>query len=115
MSQVAFKTFVDSVAVLAIEQCLLQKLPSLFSPDVVLEMKDEDVSRLAAESEETSAERSRYEEKLIVLESGLSDLQRLDKHRTLFETGNAAPILCVHPDILGRIDIYLLVFWEGES
>lgn len=55
----------------------------MFSPDVVFELEDDEVHRMAAESDETSAERSRYAEKLAVLEDGLCDLKRLDKHRSV--------------------------------
>lgn len=95
--QVALKTFVDDVAVLAIEQCLVKKLPSLFSPDVVFGMDDEAIHRLVAESEEAGAERSRNAEKLGILEAGLRDLRRLDKHRTVIEPGQTSPAAQTHP------------------
>ncbi|ROT41718.1 interferon-induced GTP-binding protein Mx [Sodiomyces alkalinus F11] len=80
--KVALKKFVDNVSVLAIEQCLMQKLPDLFSPAVVLDLSDEDISHMAAESEEASAERARYIEKRDVLQAALPSLARLTKRRS---------------------------------
>ena len=68
------------MAVLAIEQCLLSKLPSLFNPERVDSLDANDVARLAAESEGSATERRRYTEKLTVLESGLRELLVLDRH-----------------------------------
>lgn len=77
----ALKKFIDDVSVLAIEQCLVQKLPDLFSPSVVLNLSDEDIHHLAAESPEAGAERVRYSEKRDVLQAALRSLNRLHKRR----------------------------------
>ncbi|KAL2758434.1 hypothetical protein ACRALDRAFT_1080266 [Sodiomyces alcalophilus JCM 7366] len=79
---VALKKFIDDVSVLAIEQCLVQKLPDLFSPCVVLNLSDEDIGDLAAESKEARAARVRYSEKRNVLHTALRSLSRLNKRRT---------------------------------
>lgn len=42
--------FVDDVSVLAIEDCFISKLPMLFRSSNVLNMSDEDISRLAGET-----------------------------------------------------------------
>ena len=74
------KKFIDDISVLAIEQCLLTKLPSLFGPDVVYEFTDDEISEIAGEKESAVAERAQLTEKLLVLQSGLNDLKRLDKY-----------------------------------
>lgn len=45
------KTFVDNVAVFAIEYCLLSDLSSIFSPSFVLQMDQQLVSEIASESQ----------------------------------------------------------------
>ncbi|KAI8931074.1 hypothetical protein NX059_012085 [Plenodomus lindquistii] len=73
--KVALKRFIDDFSVLAIEACLVAKLPTLFSPTDVLEMSEAVVAALASEDEETSARRTQCNEKLTVLENGLQALQ----------------------------------------
>ena len=71
------------MSVLAIEHCVIQRLPDIFSTEVILDLTAEDVTRLAAESEEAAAERKRLAEKLEILEIGLRELKRLDKHHPI--------------------------------
>jgi len=61
----------------------MQKLPSLFIPEMVYDMTKDTIVRLAGESEDTIAERKRCTEKLAVLDSGLLDLKRFAKHTSL--------------------------------
>ncbi|KAJ4286023.1 hypothetical protein N0V88_008138 [Collariella sp. IMI 366227] len=75
--KVALKTLVDDVSNLAIERSLLQKLPSILSPEIVCDLTDEKVQRIAAESTESAAERALATERLSVLESGMAELKRL--------------------------------------
>lgn len=79
--KVALKKFIDDVSALAIEQCLIQKLPALFDPETVYDMKEDDIASLTAERKETAAERKWYTEKLAVLEGGLLSLKHFDKHQ----------------------------------
>ncbi|KAI1133937.1 P-loop containing nucleoside triphosphate hydrolase protein [Hypoxylon sp. FL0543] len=72
--QVALKKFTDDISVNAIEACLIQRLPDVFSPDVVWDLSDEDVEQLGSEDENTVKERSELTKKLAILEKGLEDL-----------------------------------------
>jgi predicted component of type VI protein secretion system len=58
----------------------MQKLPAILSPEVVCELTDELVERIAAESPESVAERVQTVEKLAVWENALVELKRLGMH-----------------------------------
>ncbi|KAI1801212.1 P-loop containing nucleoside triphosphate hydrolase protein [Daldinia bambusicola] len=77
---VAIKQVIDDFSKLAIEACLISKLPGLFTPEVVFELSDDTISRIAAESEETANERRFLTEKMSVLSNGMKELQRLSKY-----------------------------------
>ncbi|KAI1495922.1 P-loop containing nucleoside triphosphate hydrolase protein [Biscogniauxia marginata] len=72
--QVAMKKFVDDFSVNAIEACLIQRLPEVFSPDVVWDLSEEAVESLGSEDDNTVKERIEVTKKLNVLERGLKDL-----------------------------------------
>jgi hypothetical protein len=76
------KKVIDDVGILAIEHCLIRKLPHLFSSEIVYDLTVEEIYGLVGDTVETTAERTRYHEKLTVLEAGLLDLKRLDGHRS---------------------------------
>lgn len=75
------KVFVDNFAALAIERCIFQKLPKIFTPEVVLSLNEQTLQAIAAETEESKLERKRNLEKLKSLRSGLQILTRLAHHR----------------------------------
>ena len=81
MRQVALKTVIDAFGMYAIEACLLSELPDVFSPKVFYSLKDEMVTRVAAESPETTIEREDLEKKLDTLERATRTLQRMKIYR----------------------------------
>jgi hypothetical protein len=82
----------DDVSVLAVERCLIQKLPDLLSPEIVYDLTVAEIQRIAGENHESAAKRIRTMEKLRVLEGSVSDLKRLKKHdRTMLETQVCMP------------------------
>jgi hypothetical protein len=66
--------------VLAVEACLIEKLPILFCLADVLDIDEETVATLAAEDEESSTERARCNEKFKVLEDGLRELKSVQEY-----------------------------------
>ncbi|OAA37488.1 GTPase effector domain, GED [Cordyceps fumosorosea ARSEF 2679] len=68
--KVAMKRFIDDVAVEVIEACLVGKLNEIMDPTSIFTMKDADITRIAAETEESRAARKELETKLKVLSSG---------------------------------------------
>lgn len=74
--------FIDDVSNLAIEDCLISKLSTLFKSGNVLEMSPQDVSSLAGETPESSLERQRLEAKRKTLKTGLQSLKSLNKRRS---------------------------------
>ncbi|KAL5389108.1 hypothetical protein PMIN06_009457 [Paraphaeosphaeria minitans] len=85
--KVALKKFVDDFSVLAVKARIFERLPALFCPENVLDIKDEMVATLAAEDEESSVERERCCEKLKVLENGLRELKSVQEHPSLHYKG----------------------------
>lgn len=79
---------IDDVSVLAIEDCLISKLSSLFRSGHVAEMSDEDLFLLAGETEESHSKREHLKAKRGILEKGLQDLKSLYKHRTIIDLTN---------------------------
>jgi hypothetical protein len=66
--------FVDNVATLGIENCLLEPLQRIFTSQVVNNMEDDQVRELAAEPSYISEERDRLGGELEKLQAGLRTL-----------------------------------------
>ncbi|KAK5689249.1 hypothetical protein LTR17_026399 [Elasticomyces elasticus] len=102
--KVALKKFIDDFSVLGIEQCLIQKLPLLFTPEVVQRLTAEEIADVAAESHAIDIERQQCADRQAALVAGLQDLKVLDKHRPMitdicqnFRTSNDLPQATVEP------------------
>lgn len=84
------KTLIDDFSVLAVEKCLVKRLPDLLSPNTVASLDDATVTKIASETEESILERSRTTSKLGILESALIMLRSLDRHKV---AGEFVPLL----------------------
>ncbi|KAI2602286.1 hypothetical protein GGR54DRAFT_624800 [Hypoxylon sp. NC1633] len=82
--KVALKEVVDDFSKLAIEACLVSKLPELFTPEIVYKLSKDAVYKITAESPEKAEERRYLTEKREILTSGMTELQRLSKHHQRF-------------------------------
>lgn len=71
----------------AIEACLLVNLTNLFNPEVVFNLDDATISRIAAESEDSVLLRDEFTRKLKVLNSTMKTLQRL---RSIRDSGSCS-------------------------
>ncbi|KAH8597058.1 P-loop containing nucleoside triphosphate hydrolase protein [Bisporella sp. PMI_857] len=72
----ALRTFIDNIAVLAVEGCLIDDLEDIFSPTAVIKMDDEKLRALGGESELAQVERSELEQKVAVLQDAQRECLR---------------------------------------
>ncbi|KAF1946345.1 dynamin-1 [Clathrospora elynae] len=66
----AISVFINNMAILAIENCLIKNLAAIFSPTLTADMDDEKLRAIASESEDIRNERVSLRQKLSVLETG---------------------------------------------
>lgn len=77
------KSFVDNVAIHAIENCLFAEIGNLFSPASVLQMGEDLISVVAAETEQNQALRLQMQRETNVLERGLDLCKMHMDHKSL--------------------------------
>lgn len=82
------KTVVDNLSQLAVEECLIQRLPDILSPTTVAMISDDAVQKIATEGTESMHERSTAKKKLMTLQDALELLGR-SQH------GSKNSMLCV--------------------
>ncbi|CAO2656494.1 Nn.00g052970.m01.CDS01 [Neocucurbitaria sp. VM-36] len=75
--ETAILIFINNVASLAIEQCLLAGLPKIFSSATVRDMSDETIKAIASEPPSTLAERTRLRERVEILRRGIKTVRRI--------------------------------------
>lgn len=78
----ALRTFTDNLINLAIESCLVQDLPSLFTPRLVNNMDDGKLAEFAAESEGVLNYRSQLRKDIKLLKQGLEQCRRYKPRAT---------------------------------
>ncbi|KAI8630598.1 hypothetical protein F5Y19DRAFT_51675 [Xylariaceae sp. FL1651] len=67
----SLRTFTDNMIILAIENCLIKDLPTILTTGMVSQMEDDELERLAAESEEIQVERAELQSEYDALKKGL--------------------------------------------
>lgn len=80
----SLRTFTENVIILAVENCLVSKLPTMLTSSMVHDMVDERLVELAAETPEIVQERLDLERDISVLTEGLRTCKR---HRPRESTG----------------------------
>lgn len=80
--QVALKKFVDDFATFAVEQDLLVKLETIFTPAKIFTISEDVIEDIAGETEESKMERESSTTKLATLKKALEVLKRLDRGQT---------------------------------
>ena len=75
-------TFIDNVSTLVVESCLVVDMTSIFSSVEVCSFSDEDLSRLAAESQESRTIRQGLKQKRDCLNNGIDVCRRHSKYIT---------------------------------
>ncbi|KAG9229438.1 P-loop containing nucleoside triphosphate hydrolase protein [Amylocarpus encephaloides] len=73
---ISMNTFVDNVATLVVESCLIGDLANIFPADKVPQMDDYTLDRLASDSEEVQRNRRKLENKLTCLRESLKICQK---------------------------------------
>lgn len=73
------RTFIDNIAVLAIEGCLVDGLENVFNVTTVVHMDEDKLSALGGEPEEVQTERLELEEKVAALQDAQRECLRAGK------------------------------------
>ncbi|KAL2808434.1 P-loop containing nucleoside triphosphate hydrolase protein [Aspergillus granulosus] len=105
---VAIITFINNVATLAIENCLVQPLQRIFTSQVVNNMTDSQIQELAAEPLYVSEERERLGKELKKLRAGLRTFNAYRpmglplKNKSIFDTASTALFTTASPNLYSQ-------------
>lgn len=88
-AQISLRTFTENMIVLVIENCLVEDIPNVFTTEKVSGMEDEELERLAAESEDIRIERSAVRTEYESLRKGL---QLCNRYRERKAPGGCDPL-----------------------
>ncbi|ODH52803.1 hypothetical protein GX48_00997 [Paracoccidioides brasiliensis] len=75
---VALPVFIDNVAGLAVENCLIENLENILSPSKIVQLSNEKIERIAADSEDTQIARRHLVSKVRVLDHAVKACQRCE-------------------------------------
>ncbi|KAJ5992682.1 Dynamin GTPase [Penicillium sp. IBT 35674x] len=101
----AIVTFVDNIAILAIENCLLRPLESIFTGQTVLDLDDNEIRKIAAEPSTTQRDRERLNKELEKLRKGRQALNAFSADGSSLR---APPILGICVKLDEPIDLQLI-------
>ena len=93
--KVALRVFMDNVAALAIENCVLNNIEKLISPAAIAKMSDEELKLLASESPDVTRMRQQTLEKQTLLQEGLETCRKYARRKPgLPRAAKNAPEIC---------------------
>ncbi|KZF21318.1 hypothetical protein L228DRAFT_170353 [Xylona heveae TC161] len=70
------EVFIDNVITLGVENCLMKDMDAIFDPEMIIEMENEELAKLASEPAHIRARREQLLEQQAVLENGLNTLRK---------------------------------------
>lgn len=82
LAKVALKNFIDDFAIYAVEQELLVKVQTIFTPATIFTLREDLIHDIAGETEDAIVERASSTAKLATLKKALDVLKRLDRGHT---------------------------------
>ncbi|KAI0852872.1 P-loop containing nucleoside triphosphate hydrolase protein [Daldinia vernicosa] len=95
--EMSLRTFVDNVIILAVENCLIRDLPSIFTTTRVNKMEDDELERLASESPEVQTERKELRAEYEALKKGLQICNKFKERKAM-----PVPSILVEPEVPER-------------
>lgn len=93
--EMSLRTFTDNVVVLAVENCLMRDLPSIFTTTRVNGMEDNELERLASESPEVQTERKELQAEYDALKKGLQICNKFKERKS-----TVMPSILANPEAL---------------
>ncbi|KAF3062110.1 Interferon-induced GTP-binding protein Mx [Daldinia childiae] len=94
--EMSLRTFTDNVVVLAVENCLMRDLPSIFTTTRVNGMEDNELERLASESPEVQTERKELQAEYDALKKGLQICNKFKERKSTRNYSNPYNIRFKH-------------------
>lgn len=73
----SLRTFADNVINLAVESCLICDVPEILTPTKVDRMSEEELTKLAAKSDDSPARRVQLQDEIKILRHGLEKCRKL--------------------------------------